>query len=149
MSDILEHVGQLVDRWQFSNRARAQKSSIIREILKDSSKPGVINLAGGLPAPELFPVEAIKQACIRVLDKYGPDSLQYSLTTGVPLLKKFLADRISASGLEFSPDSIQITGRLSARPRYRRKSIYQSRLRSSYRRAYLSGSASSILILRC
>jgi 2-aminoadipate transaminase len=110
MSDILEHVGQLVDRWQFSNRARAQKSSIIREILKDSSKPGVINLAGGLPAPELFPVEAIKQACIRVLDKYGPDSLQYSLTTGVPILKKFLADRISASGLEFSPDSIQITG---------------------------------------
>jgi 2-aminoadipate transaminase len=110
MSDILEHVGQLVDRWQFSSRAKTQKSSIIREILKDSSKPGVINLAGGLPAPELFPVEAIKQACIRVLDKYGPDSLQYSLTTGVPVLKQFIADRISASGLKFSPDSIQITG---------------------------------------
>ncbi len=110
MSDILETVGQLVDRWQFSSRARTQKSSIIREILKDSSKPGVINLAGGLPAPELFPVEAIKQACIRVLDKYGPDSLQYSLTTGVPVLKQFLADRISAGGREFSPEAIQITG---------------------------------------
>jgi 2-aminoadipate transaminase len=110
MSDIMESVGRLVDRWQFSSRARTQKSSIIREILKDSSKPGVINLAGGLPAPELFPVEAIKQACIRVLDKYGPESLQYSLTTGVPLLKQFLADRISAGGPMFSPDSIQITG---------------------------------------
>jgi 2-aminoadipate transaminase len=110
MSDIMETVGKLVDRWQFSKAARTQKSSIIREILKDSSKPGVINLAGGLPAPELFPIEAIKQACIRVLDKYGPDSLQYSLTTGVPVLKQYLADRISAGGIEFSPDSIQITG---------------------------------------
>jgi 2-aminoadipate transaminase len=110
MSDIMETVGNLVDRWQFSKAARTQKSSIIREILKDSSKPGVINLAGGLPAPELFPIDAIKQACIRVLDKYGPDSLQYSLTTGVPVLKKFIADRISAQGREFSPEAIQITG---------------------------------------
>ena len=110
MSDILDEVGRLVDRWQFSTRARTQQSSIIREILKDSSKPGVINLAGGLPAPELFPIEGIKQACVRVLDKYGPDALQYSLTTGVPQLKQFIADRITQSGLEFSPDSIQITG---------------------------------------
>ena len=67
-------------------------------------------MAGGLPAPELFPIDAIKQACLRVLDKYGPDSLQYSLTTGVPVLKQYIADRISAGGIEFSPDSIQITG---------------------------------------
>jgi 2-aminoadipate transaminase len=110
MSDILDQVGRLVDRWQFSGRARGQQSSIIREILKDSSKPGVINLAGGLPAPELFPIEGIKQACLRVLDKYGNEALQYSLTTGVPLLKQYLADRISKSGLEYSPDAIQITG---------------------------------------
>jgi 2-aminoadipate transaminase len=110
MSDILETVGSLVDRWQFSTAAKTQKSSVIREILKDSSKPGVINMAGGLPAPELFPIDAIKQACLRVLDKYGPDSLQYSLTTGVPILKQYIADRISADGIEFSPDSIQITG---------------------------------------
>ncbi|HBZ00496.1 MAG TPA: aminotransferase, partial [candidate division Zixibacteria bacterium] len=69
-----------------------------------------INMAGGLPAPELFPIDAIKQACLRVLDKYGPDSLQYSLTTGVPILKQYIADRTSADGIEFSPDAIQITG---------------------------------------
>jgi 2-aminoadipate transaminase len=109
MSDILEQVGKLVDRWQFSSRARSLQSSIIREILKDSSKPGVINFAGGLPAPELLPVEAIKAACIRALDKYGRDALQYSLTTGVPLLKQFIASRISTPKFEFSPDSIQIT----------------------------------------
>lgn len=110
MGDILEETGLLVDRWQFSERARNLKSSIIREMLKDASKPGVINFGGGLPAPELFPIEEIKAACIRVLDKYGPASLQYTLTTGVPLLKQFLADRISTIGYDFSPDSIQITG---------------------------------------
>jgi 2-aminoadipate transaminase len=110
MSDVMEQVGKLVNRWQFSDRARTLQSSIIREILKDSSKPGVINFAGGLPAPELFPVDGIRKACMRVLDKYGPESLQYSLTTGVPLLKQFIADRISVKGLEYSPDAIQITG---------------------------------------
>ena len=111
MSDgnILEPVGQLLNRWQFSERAKNLQSSIIREILKDSSKPGVINFAGGLPAPELFPIEGIKQACLRVLEKYGPESLQYSLTTGVPMLKQFIASRISTIGFDFSPDAIQIT----------------------------------------
>ena len=108
--DILEEVGLLVDRWQFSERAKNLQSSIIRDLLKNASKPGVINFGGGLPAPELFPIEDIKAACIRVLDKYGPASLQYTLTTGVPLLKQFLADRISTIGYDFSPDSIQITG---------------------------------------
>ncbi len=110
MSDVLDEVGKLVDRWQFSYQARHQQSSIIREILKDSSKPGVINFAGGLPAPELFPVEGIRQACQRVLQKYSADALQYSLTTGVPLLKQFIADRITKSGLPFSSDSLQLTG---------------------------------------
>src|SRR4030065_1633457 len=107
--DILEHVGQLLNRWQFSERAKNLQSSIIREILKDSSKPGVINFAGGLPAPELFPIEGIQKACLRVLEKYGPDSLQYSLTTGVPMLKQVIAQRISTIGFDFSPDAIQIT----------------------------------------
>ena len=107
---VLDKAESIISRWKFSSRAKELHSSIIREILKDSSKPGVINFAGGLPAPELFPIEKIKQACIRVLDIHGPDSLQYSLTTGVPLMKQFIAKRISEGGPEYSPDSIQITG---------------------------------------
>jgi 2-aminoadipate transaminase len=107
--DVMEKAKPLLDRWQFSSRAKSLKSSIIREILKDSSQPGVINFAGGLPAPELFPIDDIKSACDRVLTKYGPNSLQYSLTTGVPLLREYLARRISAGGIEYSPESIQIT----------------------------------------
>lgn len=107
--NVMEKAKSLLDRWRFSSRAISLKSSIIREILKDSSQPGVINFAGGLPAPELFPIDEIKSACDRVLTKYGPNSLQYSLTTGVPLLREYLARRISTGGIEYSPESIQIT----------------------------------------
>ncbi len=107
--DVMEKVRPLLDRWQFSGRAKSLESSIIREILKDSSRPGVINFAGGLPAPELFPIDEIKSVCERVLTKYGPNSLQYSLTTGVPLLREYLARRVSVDGIEYSADSIQIT----------------------------------------
>jgi len=107
--NVMEKAKSIINRWKFSSRALELHSSIIREILKDSSKPGVINFAGGLPAPELFPLDQIKKACIRVLDDHGPNALQYSLTTGVPLLKELLARRISAGGPEYSPDFIQIT----------------------------------------
>ncbi len=107
--DVMEKAIPLLDRWQFSARAISLESSIIREILRDSSQPGVINFAGGLPAPELFPIDDIKSACDRVLSKYGPNSLQYSLTTGIPPLKEYLAGRVSVGGIEYSPESIQIT----------------------------------------
>jgi 2-aminoadipate transaminase len=107
--DVMEKIKPLIERWQFSGRAKRLHSSIIREILKDSSKPGVINFAGGLPAPELFPVEEIKTMCQTVLDKHSPHCLQYSLTTGVPLLRELLAQRVSTGGIDYTADSIQIT----------------------------------------
>lgn len=107
--DVMEKASSFLDRWRFSDRAKSLESSIIREILKDSSRPGVINFAGGLPAPELFPIDEIKSVCERVLSKYGPSSLQYSLTTGVPLLKEYLAERVSVGDIKYSADSIQMT----------------------------------------
>ena len=73
-------IEDIVKGWQFSLSAQNQKSSIIREILKDSSKPDVVNFAGGLPAPDLFPLEKVKQSCINVIDNHGMAALQYSLT---------------------------------------------------------------------
>lgn len=95
--------------WIFSERAWKMKSSAIREMLKISGKPGVINFAGGLPAPELFPVEEIKEACIKVLEKTGQKALQYSLSMGYPPLRKFLAERLSKKGTELTEDNILIT----------------------------------------
>ena len=68
------------------------ETSIIREILKLSSQPGVISFAGGLPAPEMFPVEDLKEASIRAIDKYRDNALQYSLSMGVPEFRQAIAD---------------------------------------------------------
>ncbi len=108
--EVIENVDKLIGRWQFSESAKNLKPSFIRTMLKGSSQPGVINFAGGLPAPELFPIEELKKVCTRVLDKHGAISLQYSLSSGVPLLREMLAERVSTEDYKCAPDEIQITG---------------------------------------
>src|SRR5689334_25224404 len=58
------------------------RSSDIREILKVTARPNIISLAGGLPAPELFPVEEFRAAFDVVLREQGEQALQYSITEG-------------------------------------------------------------------
>lgn len=74
--------------WEYRYAHRTQKmgSSIIRELLKLTEQPDIISFAGGLPAPDVFPVKEFRAACQVVLDEHGPQALQYSTTEGhVPL----------------------------------------------------------------
>jgi 2-aminoadipate transaminase len=87
----------------FSPSARRMSSSVIREILKITQSPEIISFAGGLPAPELFPVEEVRRAAGVVLDTYGPAALQYSTTEGHLPLRKWLAERAG-----ITPDHVQI-----------------------------------------
>ena len=97
------------DRWPIANHVLDVEASIIREILKISSQPGVISFAGGLPAPESFPVEALKRISADVLDKYGHNSLQYSLSQGILPLREIIARRATAKGSPSKPENILIT----------------------------------------
>ncbi|HVP37076.1 MAG TPA: PLP-dependent aminotransferase family protein [Terriglobales bacterium] len=99
----------MILNWIFSERAWKMKSSAIREILKITERPEIISFAGGLPAPELFPIEEIKEACINVLEKNGDKALQYSLTMGYPPLRKFLADRLSKGSTKLDEENIMVT----------------------------------------
>ncbi|MHA1967182.1 MAG: aminotransferase, partial [Candidatus Hodarchaeales archaeon] len=73
----------------FADRIRHLKGSEIREILKFIGKPGIISFAGGLPAPELFPIEEIKEATTAILESDGAESLQYTPSEGfLPLREK-------------------------------------------------------------
>ena len=76
-----------------AQRARDARSSAIREILKVTLRPEVTSFAGGLPAPESFPVEALRGAFDKVLREVGPGSLQYSTTEGHPPLREWVAAR--------------------------------------------------------
>ena len=67
---------------QFATRTQLAKRSAVRELLKLTAQPDMISFAGGLPAPELFPVEQVKVAADAVLSEYGRQALQYGETEG-------------------------------------------------------------------
>ncbi len=92
-----------------SKRAQKMKSSAIRELLKITQRPDVISFGGGMPAPELFPVREIEEACDYLLREAPKLSLQYSTTEGYRPLREFLADSMAKYGIEHSPDDILIT----------------------------------------
>jgi 2-aminoadipate transaminase len=85
------------------------KSSAIRELLKFAERPDVISFAGGMPAPEVFPIEQFKEACIKVLDENGPASLQYGSTDGYLPLREMIARHTARYGINVTADNILIT----------------------------------------
>lgn len=80
----------------FAKRMDSLKVSAIREILKITANPEIISFAGGLPAPELFPIEEMKHVAAAVLDEAGSEALQYSTTEGFMPLRKQIADRMNS-----------------------------------------------------
>jgi 2-aminoadipate transaminase len=93
----------------FAARTAQMKRSTVREILKLTVRPEVISFAGGLPAPELFPVERIRQATDTVLAERGREVLQYSTSEGMPELRQLIAKRLSSGAFQIHPDNIIIT----------------------------------------
>ncbi len=98
-------------QWEnrFATRTAHMKRSTIREILKLTAQPDVISFAGGLPAPEMFPVEHVQQATEIVLAERGTEALQYSTTEGMPELRQLIALRLSNEKFTVRPDNILIT----------------------------------------
>ena len=91
-----------------ARRTERMQVNAIREILKVASQPGIISLAGGIPAPESFPLELIAELNGRVLAKYAADALQYGLTEGFPPLREALAARLSTRDIQAQPEDVLI-----------------------------------------
>ena len=95
---------------QFSSRMSQLKGSAIRELLALANKPEVLSFAGGMPAPELFPVDKIKAATDAVLDEQGKIALQYSSTNGFEHFRQQIADRMEAKlNIKTSADNSLVT----------------------------------------
>jgi 2-aminoadipate transaminase len=95
--------------WQLARRAERLEPSVIREILKITEKPGIISLAGGLPAPESFPVEAMREACQRVLTDTPREALQYAASEGHGPLREWVAAQLGTQGLQVQASQVLIT----------------------------------------
>lgn len=95
---------------RFSERTSAIKASEIRELLKLTEEPQIISFAGGLPAPELFPIKEMEKITDRVLENDGRAALQYSTTEGyVPLREIICEQRMHHVGVNATIDNIMIT----------------------------------------
>ncbi len=95
---------------QFAKRMEFIKASEVREILKVTENPEIISFAGGLPAPEVFPVREMAEIAAAVLAEAGQQALQYGTTEGFRPLRAIIAgrmQRIFQTG--FGPDNILIT----------------------------------------
>ena len=86
-----------------STRMSRVKASAIREILKVTERPDILSFAGGLPAPESFPVEAIARAHERVFAEEAGAALQYGTTEGFGPLRAWIAERLHGRGIACTP----------------------------------------------
>ena len=92
-----------------SSNARNMRRSAIRDIIKVSSRPGMISFAGGFPDPNTFPIEQLKVIMQEVLEQESASALQYGATEGVAQLREALAKRYQKQGLNVTSDHILIT----------------------------------------
>ncbi|HET9625155.1 MAG TPA: PLP-dependent aminotransferase family protein [Kofleriaceae bacterium] len=93
----------------FATRMANMPASAVREILKVAEQPDILSFAGGLPAPELFPVTAIAEAHAEVLANHGGAALQYSTTEGFAPLRGWIAEHLQKRGIPAKPDELLIT----------------------------------------
>ena len=91
-----------------SQRTLSMQSNAIREILAVVSQPGMISLAGGIPAPQSFPLEELYRINETVLDRYGASALQYDLTEGFTPFREALADYLAGKGAQANAEDILV-----------------------------------------
>ncbi len=96
-------------RERFAQRTERMTSSAIRELLKLIEDPAVISFAGGLPAPEVFPLDEVREATARILTEHGASALQYSTTEGYLPLRELLVRHMGRYGINVKPANIVVT----------------------------------------
>lgn len=95
---------------QFSKRVPADGTDAVGAILKAAADPKIISFAGGLPAPELFPVKEMKKAVDTVFDNEGQEAMQYGAAKGVTALRELaLKHSHEKEGVEGKLENVMVT----------------------------------------
>ena len=95
--------------WRLARRCERLNPSVIREILKLTELPGVRSLAGGLPSADTFPVEAMREAAMKVLTDTPREALQYAASEGFAPLREWVSAMLAAKGVEAPANRVLIT----------------------------------------
>ncbi|MCW5853802.1 MAG: aminotransferase class I/II-fold pyridoxal phosphate-dependent enzyme, partial [Anaerolineae bacterium] len=94
---------------RFAQRTQRMRNSAIRELLKLTEQPDMISFSGGLPAPDVFPLERVRAATDRVLSDLGATALQYGATEGYGPLREMVAADLAPDGLRLAVDNVLVT----------------------------------------
>ena len=102
-------LGMLNWQAQYAERVRWVTSSALRDMLRLTQKADIIAFSGGLPAPELFPIERFRHAADLVLSAHGQQALQYSPTEGYSPLRRLVASYLNVYGVSVDECNVLIT----------------------------------------
>jgi len=92
-----------------SRNILGMKRSAIRELLKLTQRPEIISFAGGLPSPDTFPIEQLKEITLEVLNEDGASALQYGATEGDPALRAELVKLYKKQNFDIDISNLVIT----------------------------------------
>lgn len=98
------------ERMKFAKRMEKFESNELLDLMQLADNPNVISFAGGFPAPELFPLDELKEVSVKVLCEKNRGALQYSSTSGYkPLRDKIAARMNKRTGKNLEGEDILIT----------------------------------------
>lgn len=81
-------------QFKYSKRVPADGTDAVGAILQAAADPKIISFAGGLPAPELFPVKEMKAAVDKVFEEHGQEAMQYGAAKGVIALREVIQQHV-------------------------------------------------------
>ena len=85
-------------------------NNITQQFLAIGGRHDFVSLAGGLPASELYPIDAMRDAMDRALTRWKSHALEYGPVEGFPALREAIARRVSRmTGQSFAVENILIT----------------------------------------
>jgi DNA-binding transcriptional MocR family regulator len=93
----------------FARRMYGVQSSAVRDLLKHAQRPGIVSLAGGIPAPDLFDIEGLHAALEASVREGGTAVFQYGQTEGEPALREAIAELMRGRGVRCSAEEILVT----------------------------------------
>ena len=95
--------------YRFNSSVASLQPSAIREILKMTSKPGIISFSAGNPSADAFPSSEIADIASDILRSDPIAALQYSITEGYPPLIEYLKEYMKGKNALSEDDSVVVT----------------------------------------
>ncbi|WP_394890445.1 PLP-dependent aminotransferase family protein [Mesorhizobium sp. AaZ16] len=87
----------------------SETNDVTQTFLSAGEIPGMINLAGGMPDPSLWPTTELSELAARAVSDHRGDALGYSPIEGLPGLRDLIAARFCGPGLSLTRRNILIT----------------------------------------